>query len=756
MLNEFYKYSPVKKKKNTELIESKIYEIDNLFKKFLSRGQKLYDIEIEDLSRDEFANLIFYIISKDKLYLKLYNNLVKYFLNRYTKYGKFDGDKEYLLKKLSISMHAEKYHRDHIIFRIDDLGDKFYLILKGSVSIVIVQENYTYLTPQEYNLYLDRLKFYKEYDLLKLVFSYSNKIKVNHNLLKSINQELSLAQLSKINLSLKQKIYKINDNYVSSIDFVERIQPKIDYSSEESRVKVQIATYKIVATLNEGDTFGEVALSKTEKEERKRTATVITESECLFGTILNNVYRSFLKEVEEKNRLILINQALQHTLFNDVDPENFIKYNYLNFFNIIKYKSGEVLFQQGEIRNAIYFINDGHVDLYTESSFEDISNYINNLKKSLNKDKEQLNKNKNNIYQIDEDYIIDKEYLVQKQINPAFRKYYTTKRLIKIYNITKKDTLGYDEYVYINDKFFLSAKVISETCQVFVLQINLLPTLLKDRLIKKNYDIIKLERKEIMIERLRKMKNIFLDKNLENNKVILSIADATKIKKKRKRGLNVLKYSRRKLDPKEKDNRNRIKKDIKHVGFSEKKILSLKTKRRLSVKNNIFHSAFFKNFKNIDINENSPIEKKLKNKNYCIQSEEEMEKYKDRINKSRSKTVNFKNIIRNNDKNEDENIEEKEKVILPILFKKKLDYKTKNDTFFRTENKIKDTKRYDGLISRMTDLSKKLMINEYGNKMNKNKINNYNNMTQFDFLFYDYFFTERSNKNYSKNPLITE
>ena len=62
MLNEFYKYSPVKKKKNTELIESKIYEIDNLFKKFLSRGQKLYDIEIEDLSRDEFANLIFYQI----------------------------------------------------------------------------------------------------------------------------------------------------------------------------------------------------------------------------------------------------------------------------------------------------------------------------------------------------------------------------------------------------------------------------------------------------------------------------------------------------------------------------------------------------------------------------------------------------------------------------------------------------------------------------------------------------------------------
>ena len=89
------------------------------------------------------------------------------------------------------------------------------------------------------------------------------------------------------------------------------------------------------------------------------------------GTVLNRVYSSFLKEIEEKNKLFLISQVLQHTLFREVAAENFLKYNYFNFFNSITYKGGEYLFKQGETRNAIFFINDGIVNIYTISSFEE-------------------------------------------------------------------------------------------------------------------------------------------------------------------------------------------------------------------------------------------------------------------------------------------------------------------------------------------------------------------------------------------------
>ena len=42
------------------------------------------------------------------------------------------------------------------------------------------------------------------------------------------------------------------------------------------------------------------------------------------------------------------------------------------------------------------------------------------------------------------------------------------------------------------------------------------------------------------------------------------------------------------------------------------------------------------------------------------------------------------------------------------------------------------------------------MINEDDNNQKNKKVKN---MTQLDFLFYDYLFTERGNKNYSKEPM---
>jgi len=748
MTNETQKYFLGKKKKNIELIENKIYEVDNILKKQFSKGLKLSEIEIEDLSRDDFANLVYYILSKDRLYLKLYINLVKYFLNRYTKYGNFKGDKEYFFKKLSLSMKAERHAKDHIIIRKDDIGDKFYIILRGSVSIVIVQESYTYLTHEEYNRYLERLKYYREYELIRLVFSYANKIKVDQDLMKAIHDEVLTEdtenQNSNPNNISKKKLPKFMDNYVkvSAYEFVERVQPIVDYTVIEGRIKCQIATYKIVATLKDGDTFGEIALSKNEKDERKRTATVISERECLFGTVLNNVYSSFLKEVEEKSRLILIGQALQHTLFKDVSIENFLKYNYFNYFNVLTYKNGQYLFQQGEIRNSIFFINDGIIDLYTESSFQSISKFIDYLKNSMNLNNKSPNKI--NDKQIDEDYILNKEFEIQKQVNSFFYKYYTNIRTIEIYNIFKKETLGYEDLL-LDNRFLFTAKVISKTCQVFVLEVNLLPSLLKDHIIRKNSKATINERKEIMIKRLMKIKNTSLNKYLENYRVLLSIMDLTKQKIKKRRNINVLRNSNKVISKTEKEkenNKDRVKKEHKYGLQSEEKIFSSRIRRK-SNKANTFVSAF--SLKNKYDSEN--LEKKLKNKNFCIQNDEEIEKYLDRINRNKIRT---KSGIIYKQKKESSNTD---LIKLPTLSKAKSKSRSKKSdkTFFKTQEGLKSVKKYYNLIPKMRDLSNKLMINEYRNRP---KIDT--NMTQFDFLFYDHFFTERSNKNYCKSPLFLE
>ena len=272
-----------KRRRTSELIESKIFEFDKKLKKNLAKGTKLGDIVIEDIKRNELANLVYYIISKGKLFIKIYVDIIKYFLSKYTKYSGFEGDKDFFLRKLSMSMNAEKHPKNRIIFRKNDIGDRFYLILRGSVSVVIVKERYELLTPREYNIYLERLILYKEYQLIKLVFTYPNKIQADINLLEKIHRDI---------LSQSEILNEDNNNIesISANDFVQRIEPIINYKIMEERVKVRIATYQIVATLKEGQTFGEIALSRNEKEERRRTATIITDTECLMGTILTSLH----------------------------------------------------------------------------------------------------------------------------------------------------------------------------------------------------------------------------------------------------------------------------------------------------------------------------------------------------------------------------------------------------------------------------------------------------------------------------------
>jgi signal-transduction protein with cAMP-binding, CBS, and nucleotidyltransferase domain len=102
--------------------------------------------------------------------------LIKYFLNKYTKYGYFEGDKDSFLTKLSTSMHIESFPKDYLLFRKNDIGDKFYIILKGKVAIVINQDIFIDMTQREYYIHFEKLRYFKEYYLLERLLSYENSI----------------------------------------------------------------------------------------------------------------------------------------------------------------------------------------------------------------------------------------------------------------------------------------------------------------------------------------------------------------------------------------------------------------------------------------------------------------------------------------------------------------------------------------------------------------------------------------------------
>ena len=109
--------------------------------------------------------------------------------------------------------------------------------------------------------------------------------------------------------------------------------------------------------------------------------------------------------------------------------------------------------------------------------------------------------------------------------------------------------MGFNDCLFQEGKYFISAKVISNSCQVFVLKINFLITLLKDHLISKNYSETNHERKKIMVQRLRDLNKTLLDKFLENNRIIYSSLDySINPNKKAKKGNNAFKHSKTKFN----------------------------------------------------------------------------------------------------------------------------------------------------------------------------------------------------------------
>ena len=77
------------------------------------------------------------------------------------------------------------------------------------------------LTPREYNNYLEKLIYLKEYQLIKQLFSFPNKIQTDINLLEIIHRDI---------LSQQEIINEVSDeeNNIPANEFVQRVEPIIN------------------------------------------------------------------------------------------------------------------------------------------------------------------------------------------------------------------------------------------------------------------------------------------------------------------------------------------------------------------------------------------------------------------------------------------------------------------------------------------------------------------------------------------------
>ena len=295
----------------------------------------------------------------------------------------------------------------------------------------------------------------------------------------------ALGSIKKQKISTKEYI---RDTYLNSI--YSRVIKEKHFTKRETFL---IYSYYEIIQKNKGDTFGELAL---QHEDSKRTATIVTNTDCILGYLSKNDYETCLSEIELKRRKNEVNFIMSFAIF---DQMNWISFEnkYFNYFKREFFNQGETILRQGKPINKIYFIMDGQFEITSSLS------------------------------------IVSLYKIIRQKTNYTFQKLKIKlkKRLnnIRLSICNNKDILGLDDccfYILSGEKIsFVNAICISNKSIAFTLDISILKEL-KSKISEINDNVKEIisKREKIMVNRLKSifnqlMKKRHLSSNINKNKM---------------------------------------------------------------------------------------------------------------------------------------------------------------------------------------------------------------------------------------------
>ena len=166
--------SPVKKVKIQHIVKTPRSANND---QISNRTSNSYSLKFEK-EEQEFNEFLKAISSKNKKVLQ--PTIIKYFE---TLTGFIDllsqlfPDYKVLLGPLLDNIEYEYYKKNSVLFKIDEIGEKFYIILKGKVKILSLTVKQYHLTKAEYLKHLIKLKFHDEKILLRKTLENSHNCK---------------------------------------------------------------------------------------------------------------------------------------------------------------------------------------------------------------------------------------------------------------------------------------------------------------------------------------------------------------------------------------------------------------------------------------------------------------------------------------------------------------------------------------------------------------------------------------------------
>ena len=499
----------------------------------------------ENVPEKTFLTYIKYILSKNiynqsdlvilRNYLLNFSGLISTF--NFNSKNNNNTTIEEILHKLSLFMQLEKYEPNSIVCLNGEIGNKFYLILKGKVAVLVPTKFSDNLTEKEYVKHLNNLFALKEYDLMLRTIEDNYEIYNNNDVVNLAKENFSLKNLNnKENVTVEDYIQRVKPIYEDDEDEDDSdIKNKRKYEVDD-RKKVVIWGYSKVIELEAGKTFGDVALSNSIIH---RTATIITvvdeninnnyiinnnkkkkknnnnknnneddddenDGDIYFGTLEKNIYQICIKSIQENKRKSNIEKILSQKMFANFSYEEFEK-KYFNYFKHYKFLKDEFIFKAGEEAKEVYFLYEGELELNCNCS-------LNKLNLISNKLKNNIKKNNNN-NETKENKTIKKLNSIHKTLNT----FYNSKKEYKLFVYKDRDVIGLNDTYFIeNDikSYFCNCIVKSEVCYFFAIDFKYFDRIVnEDFQMRIDYKSCLEEKNILMINRLIDLKNKIYFKN---------------------------------------------------------------------------------------------------------------------------------------------------------------------------------------------------------------------------------------------------
>ncbi|CAI2384393.1 unnamed protein product [Moneuplotes crassus] len=360
---------------------------------------------------------------------------------------------EDLVRKCAKVMKLEEYEANKIVFNYGEIGTKFYLVIKGSVKVLIPCTKKLDLTFKEY------VKFLKENEGLVLTvngtkfFSYPYPID-------RIRMNPLFREATEIDSDLVDEIYKsVSKKELKAA--VLNLYKKLKSKKKES---YHLHFLTSVKHLKAGDQFGELALLNS----KPRAATIMTNENTLLAVLSKKGFDRNLKNSENTKLEREIKELNNFGIFKNITRTS--KSKLVKCISKEEVKKGQYLCKENEESVYVYIIKEGKFEILKELNVNLDTGIVNYTPLYLST--RELRKHK----QFFDDYqcLVQGTAQIGRKISPtkSLRTPRIRKKVIKLSTITDGHVVGLSDYLFRSSHKFLSIKCISTVAQVAKMHIN--------------------------------------------------------------------------------------------------------------------------------------------------------------------------------------------------------------------------------------------------------------------------------------------